>query len=118
MSRLSIDYDGRLFRAVQLDGNGDVDEETLFKYDQREDRLMATYSGGDVEYGTMVGTVHKDGSLTFLYHHRTKDGGLRAGRCQSRPEILENGRIRLHEKWVWTYGPRRGMSGKSVVEEV
>lgn len=118
MTRTAIDYSDRLFRAVQVDGQGDVGGDTLFRYSQRGTRLTATYSGGDVEYGTMIGTVHQDGSLTFLYHHRTKDGELNAGQCESRPEILKSGRIRLHERWVWTYGSNAGQRGESVVEEV
>lgn len=118
MTRTAIDYSDRLFRAVKLDGNGDVGEDTLFRYNQRGNRLTSTYSGGDVEYGTMVGTVHTDGSLTFLYQHLTKSGALRAGQCESRPEVLKSGRIRLHERWVWTYGPNAGQRGESIVEEV
>ena len=113
-----IHYADRLFRAVKVDGKGDVGEETLFKYEQRGILLTATYSGGKVNFGTIVGTVHRDGSLSFLYQHLTKAGELRAGQCDSRPEILKSGRIRLHESWVWTYGPNAGESGESIVEEV
>jgi hypothetical protein len=114
----AINYHDRLFRAVKTDGGGDVGSDTLFRYEQVGNRLMATYSGGEVEYGTMVGTVSDDGSLSFLYHHRTRTGELRAGHCESRPEILPNRRIRLYESWIWTYGPDRGRRGQSIVEEV
>lgn len=109
-----IHYGDRLFRAVNLDGPGDVDTDTLFKYDQRGQMLIGTYSGGDIEYGSIVGTVHSDGSLSFLYHHMTKSGDLRSGRCESQPEILPSGRIRLHERWEWSHGGR----GTSTLEEV
>ncbi|MEM7729486.1 MAG: n-acetylglutamate synthase [Pseudomonadota bacterium] len=113
-----IHYGDRLFRPVATDGGGDVGGDTLFRYDQRGDVLIASYSGGAVEYGSIVGTVHPDGSLTFLYQHVTKDGALRAGRCQSRPEVLPTGRIRLHESWEWTSGLGAGERGTSVLEEV
>ena len=41
---------------------------------------------------------------------------LMTGVCQSRPEILEDGRIRLHKTWQWTSGD--GSKGSSIVEEV
>ena len=42
--------------------------------------------------------------------------GFCTGICKSTPEILEDGRIRLHEKWQWTCGG--GGAGESIVEEV
>ncbi|MGB6230200.1 MAG: hypothetical protein WBF53_08745 [Litorimonas sp.] len=114
-----IHYGDRLFRAVSTEGDGDVGGDTLFRYDQRDSMLMGTYSGGDVEWGSLVGEVHADGSLTFLYHHRSKDGRLRSGRCESVPEILETGRIRLHERWRWhSHDGAPGRHGRSVIEEV
>jgi len=38
------------------------------------------------------------------------------GKCKSRPEILENGKIRLHERWQWTCGDMS--KGTSVLEEI
>lgn len=109
-----IHYAGRLFRAVALDGEGDVSAETVFRYDQRGDTLLGSYSGGDVDFGSIVGRVLPDGSLTFLYHHRTKGGALRSGSCESTPAVLPNGKVRLHERWEW----HGGGSGTSVLEEL
>lgn len=113
-----IHYGDRLFRAVSSKGDGDVGLDTLFRYEQRDDVLMGTYSGGEVDYGSLVGKVHADGSLIFLYHHVTKSGLLRSGRCKSKPEILTGGKIRLHETWQWTSGLGSGGRGTSVIEEV
>lgn len=44
------------------------------------------------------------------------DGDLRTGICRSTPVLLEDGRMRLLEKWRWTSGDRS--EGESVVEEV
>jgi len=38
------------------------------------------------------------------------------GICTSTPEILPDGKIRLHEKWRWTSGDLS--EGESVIEEV
>ena len=109
-----IHYGGRLFRAVATGETSDVDGDTLFRYEQRGDRLIASYSGGDIDWGSIVGTVHPDGSLTFLYQHVTKSGALRSGECESTPEVLPNGKLRLRERWRWHGGER----GESVVEEI
>jgi hypothetical protein len=37
------------------------------------------------------------------------------GICISKPEILENGKIRLHEFWEWTSGDKS--KGTSIIEE-
>ena len=63
----------------------------------------------------MTGLVHEDSSLYFAYHHLDTDGRLKSGYCHSTPEVLPDGRIRLHEQWEWTHGGEG--KGESVVEE-
>ena len=50
------------------------------------------------------------------YEHINFAGEIRTGLCLSRPEILPDGRIRLHEKWQWTSGDLS--SGESIIEEI
>jgi hypothetical protein len=38
------------------------------------------------------------------------------GICTSTPEVLENKKIILHEKWQWTSGDMS--KGESVIEEI
>lgn len=113
-----IYYADRLFRAVSTKGDGDVGSDTVFRYEQRDMVLIGSYSGGEVNYGSLVGKIRQDGSLSFLYHHITKSGALRSGKCESRPEILDSGKIRLHEAWEWTSGRGVGGRGTSVIEEI
>ena len=50
------------------------------------------------------------------YHQVNSKNELLTGVCKSKPEILPNGKIRLHETWKWTSG---NMSeGKSIIEEI
>lgn len=90
--------------------------DTVFEYRQLDDVAWATYSGGGVRFGTLIATVAADGQLDMRYHHVNNAGVLCTGACRSRPEILPDGRIRLHESWEWTSG-REGV-GASIVEEV
>ena len=111
-----MNYDGRIFRPVINSPNGQVTGQTEFYYRQQGNLLSATYSGGGISHGQMLGLVEDDGSLRFHYHHLTDRGELRSGVCASTPEQLPDGRLRLHECWEWTSGDRS--AGTSVVEEV
>ncbi|MFK7813352.1 MAG: hypothetical protein AB8B59_12740 [Maribacter sp.] len=50
------------------------------------------------------------------YHQVNTKGELRTGICFSKPQIMENGKIFLHEIWEWTSGAKS--KGKSVLEEL
>ena len=110
---MRINYDNREFHPVVNSANGQVNGDTRFEYKQQGDLLMATYQGGGIRHGQMVGLILEDDSLDFCYQHLTHAGELRSGRCQSTPERLPDGRVRLHERWQWN----DGSSGESIIEE-
>jgi hypothetical protein len=112
----AINYHGRRFKSVANVQSGEVDGETIFEYYQIGQTLKANYKGGQILEGQMLGTVKKDGALHFHYQHLNTQGVLRCGTCQSIPEVLENGKIRLHETWHWLDGERE--HGVSIVEEM
>ncbi len=107
-------YDGKTFVSVQNSANGEVSSQTIFHYKQEGNILSATYTGGQIVKGTLIGLVNKDGSLQFRYNHVNKLNEIKGGECHSTPEMLPDGRIRLHEKWRWA----EGSEGESVLEEV
>ncbi len=111
-----IDYAGRRFHAVANTSHGEVDQSTIFSYHQRDDIVWATYEGGDVRFGTLVATATSDGRLDMRYSHVNADGALRTGTCETTPEVLPDGRLRLHERWRWADGS--GPSGTSTLEEL
>ena len=113
---MPIDYEGRVFRPVGNSPNGEVNSATEFRYCQNGDLLTATYAGGGIRLGQMVGLVRADQSLWFAYQHLSDAGELRSGTCESTPELLPDGRVRLHERWRWTSGDRS--AGESTIEEV
>jgi hypothetical protein len=49
------------------------------------------------------------------YHQINEKNELMTGLCQSKLEMLENGKIRRHETWEWTSGDRS--KGQSIIEE-
>jgi hypothetical protein len=111
-----IDYNDRTFRSISNTANGEANEETLFHYQQQSFLVSATYSGGPVLFGHLLGLVNADGIMEISYHHVNEEGEVRTGICISKPEVLSNGRIRLHERWKWTNGD--GSEGESILEEL
>lgn len=111
-----LNYNNRYFRPVVNTDNGEVSGDTLFHYHQKDNLVTAEYQGGDVKQGHLIATMDEQGRLDMRYHHLNVQGELQTGVCHSVPEILPDGRIRLHEKWQWTSGDRS--EGASVVEEV
>jgi len=113
---MKINYHNRIFRGVTITPNGQVSGETIFHYKQDQQTLTATYKGGLILEGYVLGRVREDNSLQFVYHHMDIEGNLFNGFCESIPELLAGGRIRLHEKWHWTHGGHG--NGESVVDEI
>lgn len=111
-----IDYDGRCFRSVENTANGEVSGATTFEYHQHGDIVWATYEGGGVAFGTLVAAADDAGVLDMRYSHVNDAGDLRTGVCRSTPEVLADGRLRLHERWRWTCGD--DSEGTSILEEV
>jgi hypothetical protein len=111
-----MNYDGKTFRAVENTPNGEVSGETLFHYRQEGRLVTATYAGGGIVSGHLLALVDADGGLDMRYHHLNRAGELQTGVCRSFPEVLPDGRLRLHETWQWTSGD--GSSGSSIVEEI
>ena len=113
---MPINYDNRAFRGRVNTDNGEVSDETRFHYRQDGARLWASYSGGSVITGHLLGHVNEDDSLEFVYHHINVDGELMAGRCCSTPTIESDGRLIMNESWQWMTGDQS--AGTSQVEEV
>ena len=111
-----MNYNNPTFRAISNTDNREVTTETRFYYQQESNVVVAIYEGGRVAQGHLMGLADAAGNLRFNYHHINTDGQLMAGFCQSTPELLPSGKIRLHERWQWTTGD--GSAGSSVVEEV
>ncbi|WP_264737937.1 n-acetylglutamate synthase [Cytobacillus firmus] len=111
-----MNYNGRTFVSVQNTENGEVSSKTFFQYKQEGNIISAAYGGGVIIQGTLIGIVNEDGSLEFRYNHVNNKYEIRGGICHSKPEILQDGRIRLYEKWQWQ--DDEGTEGHSIIEEV
>ncbi|XQY93757.1 n-acetylglutamate synthase [Metabacillus sp. HB246100] len=111
-----LNYYNKIFVAKSNTENGEVSSDTIFTYKQEGNILSGTYSGGEIVKGHLIGIVKENHSLQFNYHHLNKENKIRCGSCHSIPEILSDGRVRLHEKWKWLDSEQG--EGESIVEEV
>lgn len=110
-----IDYNDKIFRPVVNSENGETSNETVFTYKQKGNILTSEYSGGKIKIGHLIGLVDEKGNINMHYHQVNNKGEMMTGICKSRPEILKNGKIRLHESWEWTSGDNS--KGTSIIEE-
>ena len=111
-----MNYHNKKFKPVSNTDNGEISAETIFEYRQQGNMLISTYRGGQIKEGHLIGLVDKDGSIEMRYHQVNLKGELMTGICSSKPEMLENGKIRLHETWEWTSGDKS--KGNSILEEI
>lgn len=110
-----INYNGKTFKPTTNTENGETSNETVFQYKQVGTIVTADYSGGKIVTGHLIGLVNEKGNIAMRYHQVNDKGELMTGSCNSVPEILENGKIRLHENWEWTSGDKS--KGQSIIEE-
>ena len=113
---MKINYNNRKFRPVANSDNGEVSSDMVFHYQQTDNILTCTYEGKHIIKGHLIGLVDENGCIEMKYHQINANGELMTGVCQSKPEIMENGKIRLHESWQWTSGDQS--KGNSILEEL
>ena len=111
-----MNYDKKKFRVVSNSENGEVTDDLIFEYEQKENVLSCTYSGSRIILGHLIGLVDEEGNIEMRYHQINSKGELMTGTCYSTPELLPNGKLRLYESWEWTSVD--GAEGHSILEEV
>lgn len=111
-----MDYNDKKFRPVSTTENGEITSETIFHYKQVGNIVTSEYSGTKVIIGHLIGVVNQEGWIEMRYHQVNTQGELMTGIGLSKPEITENGKIRLHENWEWTSGDKS--KGQSIIEEI
>jgi len=111
-----VNYHRKTFRSSRTSDNGDINAETVFIFHQDENIVSASYAGGNVISGHIIAFMDEKGVLDMRYHHINTNNELMTGICTSTPEVLENKKIILHEKWQWTSGDMS--KGESVIEEI
>lgn len=111
-----INYNNKTFVPINNTENAETSSETVFLYKQKGKILTSEYSGGKIKKGHLIGLVDELGNIDMRYHQVNDKDEIMTGICKSKPEILADGKIRLHESWQWTSGDRS--KGNSIIEEI
>ena len=111
-----MNYNNKKFKPVSNSENGEISSDMIFHYEQTGKILTCNYQGIKILKGHLIGLVDDVGNINMKYHQINQNGVLMTGTCNSRPELLKNGKIRLHEEWQWTSGDKS--KGKSILEEI
>ena len=77
--------------------------------------MTSEYSGVQIKNGHSIILVDSEGNISMCYNQVNDKDELMTGIYQSKPEILENGKIKRHERWEWTSGNKS--KGQSIIEE-
>ncbi len=111
-----IDLNNRKFSIQSNTENGEVSGETIFSYEQSDDIISASYQGGEIIKGNLIGKIIDDMYFEFVYHHINLKGEIMTGKCHSIPDVLDTGKIILKENWQWTC--KDNSKGESVLIEL
>ena len=100
--------------AMETAPGGVIGRETEFRFHQEGDAVRASYAGGAIRHGYLVGRV-SGASLEFRYCQLQTDGVLDGG--SSTCELLrdDHGRVNVVEHFQWE--SREG-SGTNVIREL
>jgi len=95
-----FDFNNKTFLLVQNSKNGQVNSDTVFKYQQDGNLVTADYFGGSIKYGKIIAHLQGD-KLNMLYQCLTTDNELKAGKAIADITLTEQGKIKLSLDWQW-----------------
>lgn len=97
--------------AVKTAPNGIVNQNTVFVFQQFGERVLASYAGGKVKRGMLVGRVDHN-NLSFSYAQEDLEGKVTGGTSDCDIRLLTDGRVQLLEYFDWPGG-----KGLNIIEE-
>jgi hypothetical protein len=112
--RQNMNLNGCKMHVVQTAPNGLVGRDTVFEFAQEGDIVTASYSGGRVRVGYLVGIL-KAATLSFRYCQVSDEDHVDGGFSNARVESTNGGRLRLIESFKWE---SRDGSGENIFEEI
>ena len=111
-----LNLNNKRFKAISNSVSGQVSSKTIYNYFQDKNIVWATYSGGTIKKGHLIGLMNNDQSLDFHYHHVDEDFNIKTGKCHSVFQKTSSGKISFTEHWQWTCGDNS--TGSSIIEEI
>ncbi|MFI5162391.1 MAG: hypothetical protein ACHQHN_14015 [Sphingobacteriales bacterium] len=110
-----ISFENLKMNVVQTAPNGVVNQLTIFTFSQNGSFVSATYTGGPIFRGYLVGAIHHN-RLSFSYCQVQADGKIDNGQSECEIRTGENGKIQLVENFKWA--SRDDESGVNIFQEL
>lgn len=102
-----ISLDGLVMNAAETAAGGVVNAETVFRFSETDEIVTATFSGGGIVAGSLVG--RRDGAcLHFRYAQLQADGRLDGGESHCEVARDDEGRVCILEHFEWESRPGGG----------
>jgi hypothetical protein len=111
---IKMNLDNLRMNVIETAGNGIVNELTIFTFSQTDNFVSATYSGGPILKGYLVGTLDQN-KLSFSYCQLQTNGKMDNGQSEC-DVLIENEKIRLVEHFTWA--SRNGETGINILQEL
>lgn len=106
--------DAKRMRVTSVTSTDGIDAQTTFTFRQSGRTVWASYGGGNIEQGFLIGTLD-DSVLTFDYIQVTRSGRRDKGESRCELSVSPDGRLQLTERFQWS---SRDGSGVNVLEEI
>jgi hypothetical protein len=110
----AFDLDGLQMNAVQTAAHGVINRDTLFRFTQARDVVSASYAGGRIVRGFLVGVI-QDANLTFHYCQLETGGTLNSGQSRCELQRTVNGVVQILEHFTWASGAGAGLN---IIQEI
>jgi hypothetical protein len=108
-----LDLDLRVFEVIETSPASAVSPDTWFEFREREGAVEASYGGGPIATGHLVGRREHD-QLTTAYAQLGVDGGVRTGTATMHLLAGADGELLLTEVYAWS----DGTGGRNVLRSV
>jgi len=112
--KIKMNLNNVKMNVIETAGNGVVNELTIFTFSQTDNFVSATYSGGQILKGYLVGTLDQD-KLSFSYCQLQTNGKMDNGQSEC-DVLIEDEKIRLVEHFTWA--SRNGETRTNIFQEL
>jgi adenine specific DNA methylase Mod len=96
----TINFNNKIFYLKSNSNHGTSNADTIFHYQQKESLVTANFSGGSVQFGTIIAIHHGD-YLDMIYQMLTTANELKSGKAIAKISIDNNEKIQLDLNWEW-----------------
>ena len=94
-----LDLNGRRFTLTSNTAGDAKAGETIFTFQQSGRAIRATYHGGGVMLGAIIGQIEQDNRLNVLFQQVTEAGMLCGGEGRIEVQTGSDGKLRFLDDW-------------------